>query len=209
MTRRALLYGDSNTFGTMPMETLASDGIFPKGARWGDHLALGLGDDWDVVIEGLPGRTTVLDDPVEGEHLNGMRVLKAIIMSHRPIDVLVIALGTNDQKSRFGLRAQDIALGARRLVREAMATGEVAEVLVMAPPPIELIGDFAEMFQGADVRVRGLAAAMERFALEEGAAFFDAGKVIEVDGSEGIHWSSASHRELGAALVPVVSGLAD
>ena len=43
MTKRALLYGDSNTFGTMPMETLASDGIYPKGERWGDHLAAGLG----------------------------------------------------------------------------------------------------------------------------------------------------------------------
>ena len=191
------------------METLASDGIFPKDVRWGGHLGRGLGPDWDVVVEGLPGRTSVLDDPIEGEHLNGLRVLKAIIMSHRPIDVLVIALGTNDQKSRFGLNAQDIALGTRRLVREAMATSEVGRVLVMAPPPVAPVGDFAAMFAGAEVRMAGLAAEMERYAGEEGAAFFDAGAVIAVDPSEGIHWKAEAHRILGEALVPVVFGLVD
>ena len=209
MTRRLLIYGDSNTFGTMPMESLGADGIFPKGERWGDHLARGLGDAWDVVIEGLPGRNAAYDDPVEGDFRNGLRILPAVVMSHRPIDVMIVALGTNDQKHRFGLTAQDVALGLGRLVSEAYATGEVGKVLVVAPPPLMLVGDFAEMFLGAEMRSVGLAVKIERFASENGAGFFDAGAVIGVDPLDGIHWSAEAHADLGLALVDVVRDLVD
>ncbi len=209
MSKRVLLYGDSNTFGTMPMATLSSDGIYPKDLRWGGVLAAGLGKDWDVVVEGLPGRTSAFDDPIEGEFRNGLRILPAILMSHRPIDLLVIALGTNDQKHRFGLMAQDVALGISRLVQAALATGEVGQVLVVAPPPLELVGDFAEMFAGVEARSVGLADRIARFAGETGAAFFDAGAVIGVDPLDGIHWSVEAHAALGRALVDVVRGLVD
>ncbi|MDJ0638782.1 MAG: SGNH/GDSL hydrolase family protein [Paracoccaceae bacterium] len=205
---RILIYGDSNTFGTGPMGSLQADPVLPPGARWGDVLAGSLGEGWHVVIEGLPGRTTVFDDPVEGAYRNGLTVLPAILHSHRPIDLLVICLGTNDQKQRFGLGAQDIALGLARLTREALASGTVARVLLVAPPPVRERGDLAGIFQGAEVRCGGLAAEIARFAEVEGAAFFDAGSVISVDELDGVHWSAASHEDLGLALVDVVKGLA-
>lgn len=207
MTKRALIYGDSNTFGTKPMAELGAGGIYPKGERWGDVLAKGLGPDWDVVIEGLGGRTSAFDDPIEGDFRNGLRILPAIIFSHRPIDLLIVALGTNDQKHRFGLRAEDVALGITRLVREAFATGEVADVLVIAPPPLICVGAFTEMFAGIETRSVGLADAIEAKVPEVGAAFFDAGAVIGVDPTDGIHWSGEAHQVLGQALIDVVLGL--
>ncbi len=204
---RVLLYGDSNTCGIGPMPTLGADVVHAPGVRWGDVLARALGARWEVVIEGLPGRTTVHDDPIEGAYRNGLTVLPAILHSHRPIDVLVICLGTNDQKARFGLQGQDVALGVARLAREALASGVVAKVLVVAPPPVRECGDFAEMFAGAETRCAGLAAQMARFAAEEGAAFFDAGSVIAVDLSDGIHWSAEAHAILGEALADVVKEL--
>ena len=209
MTRRLLIYGDSNSFGTAPQKHLASRPVHPPGARWGDVLAAGLGADWDVVVEGLPGRTTVLDDPVEGAFRNGLTVLPAILHSHEPIDVLAICLGTNDQKHAFGLNAQDIALCVARLVREARLSGAVGMTLAIAPPPLRPAGDFAEMFSGAEQRGEGLSDRMERFAGEEGAAFFDAGTVIDVDSLDGIHWSESAHGKLGRALIDVVKGLVE
>lgn len=205
--RRLLIYGDSNSFGTAPMPRLGADAVLPHGARWGDVLARGIADTWEVVIEGLGGRTTVHDDPIEGAYRNGLTVLPAILHSHKPIDVLVICLGTNDLKLRFSVGAQDIALGLARLTREALASDTVGKVLLIAPPPAKERGDFAEMFRGAEARAQGLAAAIERVAREEGAAFFDAGQVIAVDDADGIHWSQASHAALGEALVPVIKGL--
>ena len=209
MTKRLLIYGDSNSFGTAPQGDLASRPVHPPGVRWGDVLASGLGEDWDVVIEGLPGRTTALDDPVEGAFRNGLTVLPAILHSHELIDVLAICLGTNDQKHAFGLNAQDVALCVARLVREARLSGTVGTTLAIAPPPLRPAGEFAEMFSGAEERAAGLSERIERFAGEEGAAFFDAGTVIEVDPLDGIHWSESSHGKLGRALIDVVKGLVE
>ena len=209
MIKRLLIYGDSNSFGSAPQQLLDSRPVHPPGVRWGDVLAAGLGEDWDVVIEGLPGRTTVFDDPVDGAFRNGLTVLPAILHSHEPIDVLAICLGTNDQKHAFGLKAQDMALGVARLVREARLSGAVGVTLAIAPPPLRPAGDFAEMFSGAEARGEGLSDRMERFAGDEGAAFFDAGTVIEVDPLDGIHWSRSAHGKLGRALINVVKELAE
>ena len=204
--KRILCYGDSNTFGTGPMETIESDPILPRGARWADVLAAELGENFEVAVEGLGGRTTVFDDPVEGNWKNGLTMLKGVIGSHRPIDLLIVCLGTNDLKARHGLLAQEIARGMGVLLREANATGHVAEMLVMSPPPVKERGDFAIMFEGAERRGAGLAHELERFATNEGARFFDAGSVIESCELDGIHWTAESHGVLGRALADVVRG---
>lgn len=204
---RVLLYGDSNTFGTAPMAASGSEAVHASGVRWGDGLAQALGTDWDVVIEGLPGRTTAYDDPVEGAFRNGLTILPAILHSHKPIDLLVICLGTNDQKKRFGLVAEDVAEGMARLAREAWTSGAVARVLLVAPPPLKECGAFAEMFEGAERRGAGLSDHIARVASAEDAGFFDAGRVIAVDETDGIHWSAEAHRALGLALVDVVQGM--
>lgn len=204
MAKRILIYGDSNTFGTKPMPHLGADGIFPKGHRWGDVLARELGANWDVVIEGLGGRTSAFDDPIEGAFRNGLTVLPAVLYAHRPIDLLIVALGTNDQKHRFGLRGEDVALGIAALVRDAFATGTVAKVLVIAPPPLMSVGPFQDMFAGVDTRSNGLAEHIERHATANDAAFFAAGDVIAVDPIDGIHWNGDAHQALGRAMVEVV-----
>jgi len=201
---RILCYGDSNTFGTGPMASLGDDPIHSKSVRWPGIMAAELGPEWDIVVEGLGGRTTVHDDPIEGAYRNGLRTLQATLESHRPIDLLIICLGTNDTKQRFNLGPQDIALGVARLVAEAAKLDVVAKSLVICPPPVRELGDLAEIFRGAEARCTDLAKHMARFASESGAAFLDAGQHIAVDDVDGVHWSAASHEILGKAVTDVV-----
>ncbi|NNE89385.1 MAG: GDSL family lipase [Silicimonas sp.] len=205
--KHILIYGDSNTFGTAPMRDLTDSPILPRGVRWGDQMAQALGDNYAVTIEGLPGRTTVFDDPVEGEHLNGLRILPAILHSHKPIDLLIIALGTNDQKRKFGLGTIDIALGVARLIREAMASGVVQHTLAICPPVVEIRGELGDIFYGGPERASDLPRLMERSAVREGAAFFDAGKHIHVDALDGVHWNAQAHASLGEAVAKVIPDL--
>ena len=72
--RSLLLFGDSNTHGTMPLPDLGVSGRFDRDERWPGRLRTLL-PDWEVIDEGHPGRTTVHDDPVEGAHRNGLTVL--------------------------------------------------------------------------------------------------------------------------------------
>lgn len=205
---RVLAYGDSNTYGTLPSARLGESEVLPKGHRWADHMGATLGDDWEVIVEGLPGRTTVFDDPKEGAFRNGLTVLPAILYSHAPIDVLVVCLGTNDQQSQFGLGAADVALCLARLLRDPSVAETCGAALAICPPPLLERGEAALLFQGVEARVDDLWPAVERWVPETGAKLFRAGDVIAVDGLDGIHWDAAAHQALGKAAAPVVADLA-
>ena len=107
--RTVLCYGDSNTYGAVP--TLARIGRhrFAPDRRWPGIVRKQLGSGWDVVEEGLPSRTTLRDDPIEGSHKNGLRGLPIALESHMPIDLVILMLGTNDLKQRFAASPSDIA----------------------------------------------------------------------------------------------------
>ena len=138
-----LCYGDSNTHGTLPLTRLGQFDRHPPGDRWPDAMAEALGPGVTVITEGLPGRTTVHDDPVEGGCRNGIAVLPAILHSHRPIDLLVVMLGTNDLKHRFSVTAFEIARSVERICALARAEGVVADLMILAPVPVREAGILA------------------------------------------------------------------
>lgn len=205
--KTVLCFGDSNTYGTLPMTSLDHDERFDMDTRWPRVMAADLGEGWHLVEEGHPGRTTVHDDPIEGIHRNGSRILLAILDSHRPVDVLVLMLGTNDHKQRFGLGTQDIAMGAGKLVAMAQASGRVDKILLVCPPKCLERGVLAQVFAGSEARSDGLAGEMAREAATKGVAFFDAGTVIESDPVDGVHFSAEAHVALGHAIAEKVQTL--
>jgi lysophospholipase L1-like esterase len=209
MTRTILVYGDSNTHGTLALAHLDDVRRLPRGERWPDVMAALLAPDWDVIAEGHPGRTTVHADPVEGAHRSGLAVLPAILESHRPVDLVILKLGTNDLKARFAVTAGDIALSLGRLVREIAGSGAGPEgaapaVMIVAPPPILEAGCLADMFSGGAEKSRALAPLAAAEAARQEAAFFDAGTVIAVDPVDGIHYDAAAHAALGRAMAQAV-----
>lgn len=206
--RSLLLFGDSNTHGTMPMPDLDFDGRFDRDERWAGRLAKLL-PDWEVIAEGHPGRTTVHDDPVEGAHRNGLTVLPALLESHRPLDLVLVMLGTNDLKERFSVNAGDIAHSLERLVRvirtsETGPGGGAPGVLLVAPPPILEVGCLAGMFAGGVAKSQGLAREIGAAARRAGVAFLDAGQVVQVSPVDGIHYGDEANPALAEAFAAAI-----
>lgn len=206
--RTLLLFGDSNTHGTMPMPDLGFSGRFDRDERWSGRLQKLL-PDWEVIAEGHPGRTTVHDDPVEGAHRNGLSVLPALLESHRPVDVVLVMLGTNDLKERFSVNACDIALSLERLVRMILASaagpGNAAPgVLLVAPPPIIEVGCLAGMFAGGAAKSHALTAEIKAAAARVGVPFLDAGQVVKVSPIDGIHYDAEANPALAQAFATTI-----
>ena len=100
-----------------------------------------LGAGYAVVEEGFNGRTIAFDDPVEGGFKSGIEYLPPCLMSHNPLDAVLIMLGCNDTKARFGMTPMTIGQAMMQLVRTAKLyslneAGEPAHVIVVAPPQI-------------------------------------------------------------------------
>jgi hypothetical protein len=52
-----LIFGDSNTFGYMPVAFETHGYRYPYKARWTTMVAESLGSDYNIVVNGLMGRT--------------------------------------------------------------------------------------------------------------------------------------------------------
>lgn len=197
-------YGDSNTHGSDP-----AGGRFGLHERWPGVLRDQLGPDYWVVEEGLGGRTTVWPDPIEGEHKNGKAHLPVCLESHKPIDLLIILLGTNDLKMRFSLPAEDVAKGVGVLVdlarrSQAGPNGQPPKVLMIAPPPFAVLTGYIHMMEGGTEKSRQLGHFYRVMAEQMGCAFLDAGEVITSSPIDGIHWEKSEHARLGAAVAALV-----
>jgi len=202
-----LCFGDSNTWGSATVPR--PDGRYSEDERWPGVLRNRLGPDWRVIEEGLPGRTTVHPDPIEGRWLDGSAYLTPCLLSHAPLDAVAIMLGTNDLKMRFGVPAGDIAAGVGVLLTLAGSAGAgrnggVPWLLVICPPPI--LADFGErpdlagMFAGGREKSLLLPPLYAAVAAEHGADFLDAGRLIESSAFDGIHLDPPALGALGAAV---------
>ena len=224
--KTVLCYGDSNTWGYNPRGgrydytirwPAVMAAILNKEARPQNCCPPGMPGSTDclywVVEEGLNGRTTCLEDPVEGDR-NGLRHLIPILRSHRPLDLVIVMLGTNDLKRRFNPSPYEVSHGAQLVVKAALSSecshndGQ-PKVLMVCPAPIAKAETFAQIIAPDAYEIsRKLAAHYKACARECGASFFDAGSVIsECSPVDGIHWEAEDHRRFAQAMAEQVREL--
>ena len=214
---RIVAYGDSLTYGWVPTANPPSTRFGPD-VRWPGVLQKELGTDYEVIEEGLDGRTTdALDpgSPISGAQLDGSAYLPACLASHLPVDLVIIMLGTNDLKPVFNRTPLRIALGAAHLI-ELVNTlnGGVGtnypnpKVLLVCPPPLNPIIEqgpvFGAMFKGGVEKSKELPPLYEGAAKMGGAEFLDGGSVVSTDGVDGLHLTAEAQHKLGAAIAAKV-----
>lgn len=201
-----LCFGDSNTWGCEPLTGVR----YGPDVRWPRRLEAGLTAGFRVVEEGLSGRTAIYDDPIYGAK-SARPYLPVCLESHAPICLVVLTLGTNDLRARFGLSAYDIAAGIQALGELVLASstgfdGGAPGLLIMSPPPAGPFTHLADLMVGAEKKSVDFRRYYKQVAETLGCGFFDAGKVVTSSKADGLHWEKEAHIRLGDALVdPVLS----
>ena len=207
--KNILCYGDSNTWGCVPITTFDNVSRFNVRTRWAGVMRDMLGEDYWVVEEGLNGRTTVWEDPISLNR-NGYAYLLPCLETHQPLDLVVVMLGTNDLKHRFGKSAYDIASGTGFLAEAILGSqtgpdGSAPQGLLMCPPPTAvLVPLFADMFEGAYEKSRQLVGHYRKVADDLGVHFLDAGSIIQSSQVDSIHFDADQHQKLGQAVAEKV-----
>ena len=200
-----LCFGDSNTWGANP----ATSERFSRDERWPGVLQKALGAEYHIIEEGLGGRTTVWEDPIEG-YKCGKEYLIPCLATHQPLDIVIIMLGTNDVKKRFSAAAGDIAAGAGMLIDIINKSGSgrnltAPKVLLMAPPPLGTLTELKEMFEGGQEKSLKFSKYFKTVAEIYGAEFFDTSTIIKSSDIDGIHLEKEAHQKLGQAVAKQVN----
>ena len=206
-----LCYGDSNTYGYVPTTGMR----YPESIRWPRVMADILGKGYRVIEEGCNGRTaSVL--PEDEPWKDGRPYLKACLNSHKPIDLVILMLGSNDLKTQFHSTPQSITAGIRWMLETideflAEKQGYAPKVLLVSPP---FVGEgieesvFADRFDGEAVgKSKLLAELYEAEAKAFGCEFFDSSKVAPPSQEDSLHFMPEAHEAFAKAAAEKVKSI--
>ncbi|WP_294241761.1 SGNH/GDSL hydrolase family protein [Pseudobutyrivibrio sp.] len=198
--RSVLCFGDSNTYGLKP----DGSGRFDKTERWTGVLSEMLGhQDYEVIEEGLVGRTTVFEDSTR-QGRNGSKLLPILLESHGPVDTVVVMLGTNDCKAVYNASPKLIARGAEILLRQIRDNNSAAKILLLSP--IHL-GDTVwkeefdpEFDEKSVITSKELKAVFAKLAEEFDCMFLAASDVAKPSETDQEHLDEKGHLALANAI---------
>ena len=204
--KHILCFGDSNTWGFVP----GSGHRYDEHTRWTGVLADALGPDWSVHEDGLNARTTVFTDPFK-PYLVGLDTLPASLVSQKPLDILILSLGTNDLKYANAARS---ANGMEALIHRAQSMDvqypagtpvfkNGPKLLVISPilldetlPSLNPYSDLAGGVAQSRLFPERFAATCKACGVE----MLDAQLYAEPSKVDGIHMMPDAHQALGLAV---------
>lgn len=191
-------YGDSNTWGQVPKKDR-----YPRSIRWTNILQKILGDEYEIISEGLPGRTFVSVNQTK-PYLTGITHLKSIIETHNPIDLMIIMLGTNDVKLMYNLTAEDIAKNLEETI--IFVQKDIKDILVICPPEIIIPENNdlnPEFVRGPEISKK-LPPLYKTIAEKYGCKFLDANEHIKSSKIDGFHWDESEHAKFAEAVAKII-----
>lgn len=213
MKKEILCFGDSNTWGCIPRwkDLGVPSERYDPDTRWTGRLANLLGEEYHIIEEGLGGRTSVYDFPGEPWR-NGLPYLQPCLLSHRPLDLVIIMLGTNDLHACLRPSLEHLGDGIRTLVRVVRATPKCGRnntpppILMIAPSRIKEAQGRKEVYpklggEQGEALSRQFPSVYRRAAAELDCHFLDASLYAEPSDADGLHWMPESHQRLADALV--------
>ena len=101
--KKILIYGDSNVWG----DNFLTGIRIPDEKQWVNILQNKLGKEYKLLQEGLPGRLAGSDEK-EKVYKNGKDTFISTFRTNAPVDMLIIALGTNDLQFKYNKTGEDV-----------------------------------------------------------------------------------------------------
>lgn len=200
---RILCIGDSNTWGYIP-----GSGLRHR-QRWTKVLASEMPDS-EIIEEGMNGRTLLSVDPLIKERC-GITGLKMLLLSHKPLDCVVVMLGTNELKNFFVAEAEYIAKGVEEFIKiikdpTLWEPFPVPRILIVSPVPVrEEVAECGNMFVNFDAnsveQSKLMGKAIEKVCDAYQADFCDAADFAEASLVDCIHMDKENHKKLAQGLV--------
>ena len=214
MKKTILCYGNSNTWGYVPRK--ANDANLPierykKNERWSGILQSSLGNDFEVVEEGLNSRTTNINYKYPPDR-NGKTYLPPCLYSHAPIELVILSLGANDLKPEFNRSAADICAGLSELIEIIQSSNygrgmqQAPRILILSQPiPLPISTNFIDKSEStifADItkKAKALIPLYANLAKEKGCFFLDVAREIDVSNIDGMHLDKESHKKLAQLI---------
>lgn len=202
--KNILCFGDSNTYGLKPDGT----GRYDFSVRYPGKLEALLGNEFHVMEEGCPGRTTVYED-INRPFKKAIDYIVPCLQSHIPLDYVVIMLGTNDCKFAYNATSKEIAFGLSQVIDEVRSITPSSQVLIISPIHLgDAVWKYDFEFNEKSVEVsKGLSHEYRLIALETGSLFLDASTIASPSSIDGEHIDEFGHNKIAIAVAEIIRNI--
>lgn len=191
-----LCFGDSNTWGYIPG---SEEMRYSRDIRWTSILQKLLGESYEVISEGLPGR--VIKSSKAKAYKNGIEYILPCLLSHSPVDSVVLMLGTNDVKHKYELSAQDIANNLEEKINiiRSIEHGDSINIVIICPAPVvHAQNGWHEIFNmNTMVELQKL---YKDVAERNHCKFINAGDYVSSSPIDGVHLDEGAHQKIAEVL---------
>ena len=207
---RILCYGDSNTWGYI---SGTNYNRLLKSKRWTGMLQEALGNQYLIIEEGLNGRTISSNDPrPEKAGKNGYDYLIPCLDSQDPLDIVILMLGTNDLKKRYGKTTKQIGEDIEStmvktiLNRKSQFMSTTPELILICPPLINENAEYCkDIYEGASEKSKKLNKIYKKISEKYNCKFISNDNLTT--GIDGVHLDEDSHKKLASSLVNCIRDL--
>lgn len=206
---KILCFGDSNTWGRDPH----AEGVrYPITIRWTGLLQKYVGNQFWVIEEGFPGRTTNLDDP-DKVGKNGESYLVPCLITHQPLDFVILMLGTNDLKEKFDRTPSEVAAAVKNLIQIIKTVaidknGSAPQIILMSPPLVdESVPGVTLRYRGAEAKSKQLSSLYQQVALETDCSFIDISQIAAPSKVDGYHLDPEAHQSIAKKVSEIILDL--
>ena len=202
--KKILCYGDSNTFGFNPSNGL----MFDKNIRWTDILQNNLINEFEVINEGFCDRTGFTDNP-KGFIFSAQKHFPKILSDISFIDILILAIGTNDLQFQYNITSETIKNGLEKLINTAKAKS--GKIIIIPPVKLNeqiLKGYFKCQFDQTSIdKSKHIDTIYKNTAKEFNCFYFDINEFTKPSDIDGLHYSEFSHNIIACKLTDFIHNI--
>lgn len=196
--KKILLYGDSNTFGLNPK----SFSRYNENSRWSGIIKEKLKNKYEVLEEGANNRTGFAENS-EGEFYSSQKYFPKLLKRTGIIDIIVIAIGTNDLQFQYDISSEETENGLNNLVEEGK---KYSANIILIPPVILderiLNGFFKTMFDETSIqKSKEIGQIYKKTAEKWNCYIFDINEFAKGSDTDGLHYTEESHKLIAEKLL--------
>lgn len=189
--KKILCYGDSNTFGYNPVDASR----FDEKSRWTAILQRLLGNEYEIIEEGACDRTGFVDND-KGFLFSSQKHFPKMFAKKDNIDILILAIGTNDLQFKYNLTLEQAEKGLENLV---LIAKEHAKNIILVPPVILdeniLSGFFNFQFDKTSIiKSKNIREIYKKISKVHGTDIFDFNEFVKPSEEDGLHYNLAGHK---------------
>ena len=220
MNKKSILcFGDSNTWGFIPgafdPDTFYME-RYSKTIRWPGVMENILGSDYNVIEEGLNGRTTNVEYPdLIGR--SGTSYISPCLYSHSPLDIVIIQLGINDLKVIFDRDVKMITDGISEIIDMIQMTTfgrdmqSPPQILLLSPPALVHEGyldvNNELIFKGGKEKSLQFHDHYLKLANKKNCHYFDLSSAVKYSQIDGLHLDEKGHKITGQLIASKIQDI--